>query len=80
MLERVASEGPERKAICYFEYSKYPLDMEISCRQSQQQYFEESELWGMLFSLVRVLAFLQGEGIAHGCLSTAGVFIDEKSG
>ena len=72
--------NPNRKALCYFEYSKYPLDEEIACRQNEGQHFEESELWGMLWSLVRVLGYLQREGVAHGCLSTASVFIDEETG
>ena len=42
--------------------------------------FEESELWGMLFSLVKALCYLQSEDIAHGGLSCSGIFICEKTG
>ena len=75
MLEEVREEGPQRRVLCFFEYSKYPLRMEIEERRGSGEMFGEEELWEVLSSVLKALGYLQSESIGHGSVTTSDIFI-----
>lgn len=63
-----------------FEYSKFNLEKELLSRinSSQPIYFAESEVWYMLFSIVRALDELRAAGINHGDVQPFFVMLDSQ--
>jgi serine/threonine protein kinase len=66
------------EVISFYEYAEQSLEKELESRVEAQNYFDEDEIWSLLYSVVLGCAYLQEHNIGHGCITTSDIYLADN--